>query len=327
MASKLQVISTEDAAWRLLEQWLNKEEINPDTIEFESWPRLEINVRGEDYDSSLNASQMSALVDLKKTIGRAYSSITHGAYDMRRLKQEEEEQLEFSTTVREGSSITETDLSPLVQAVASAVTAHPTTAIVAAAVIGLLFVARPVILKHYELRAKQLEVDERQRVMDFSLSRGEEQQYRVFERAVRKIDRVFPHFSRALPDAAAGFWRFASASANATNMSVAGIDLSQNDLELLSERRKNRERDVSEIEQVFQVLGVTKHQSVYRIQLSSPTLIVSAAYKHPQMSPARVRRLFGYMAANTRILAKLEIRVVEKAHVQGRLLRFSPHAD
>lgn len=288
---------------------------------------LRFKVRGEDYHSSLNASQMAALIDLKKTIGRAYASIAHGAYDMRRLKAEEEEELEFSTTIRQGSSITDTDLTPLVQAVASIITAHPTEALVAGVIIGLLFVARPVILKHYENRAKELEHDERRRMMDFSLTRAEAKQYETFDLAVKKIDKVFPHFSRALPDAAAGFWRFASASADATNMTVAGIEMSQQDLELLSERRKQRPRDISEVEQVFSVNGVTKHQGVFRIQLESPTLVVSAVYRRPQMTDARVKRLFGFMAAGTAIRAKLELRVTDGSQVAGRLIRFTPFQD
>lgn len=327
METQLQTIGSEDDAWRLLERWLNREEMDPESIDFQNWPVLQIKVRGEDYDSSLNASQMSALVDLKKTIGRAYASIAHGAYDMRRLKAEEEEQLEFTTTIRKGSSITDTDLTPLVQAVASIVTTHPLEALVAAAAIGLLFVARPIILKHYENRAKELEVDERRRLMDFSLTHEENQQYQTFERAVKRIDKVFPHFSRALPDAAAGFWRFASASADATNMAVAGIDLSQGDLELLSERRKQRPRDVSEVEQVFRVNGVTKYQGGYRIQLVSQNLIVPATYRRPQLTDARIKRLFGYMASGTSILAKVEIKVTDGSQVSGRLIRFKLFQD
>jgi len=324
VASKSIVIASEDDAWAVLDRWLAKELPNEEEAEFTRWPVLQIGVRGEDYDSSLNDGQMSALVELKRTAGRAYASIAHGAYDMRRLKFDEEEQLEFSTTVRQGSSITDTDLTPLVQAIASAVTTHPAAAIAAAAVIGLLFVARPVILKHYEARAKELEADERARLLNLGLSRQEEQRYRTFQRAVSRLDKIFPHFARALPDAAGGFWRFASASANATDMRVSGIELSQENLELLSERRKRRPRDVSEVEQDFNVLGITKHQGAFRIQLGSQNLQLTAQYRAPQMTPARVKKLFGFMAGNTAIHAKVEIRAIEGEPISGRLLRFKP---
>ena len=327
MAAQPIVISSDEHAWRILEQWLDKSLTDDQEAEFVNWPILGITVRGEDYLSSLNDGQMSALVELKRTVGRAYASIAHGAYDMRHLKSEEQEQLEFSTTVREGSSITDTDLTPLIQAIASAVTMYPAAAIAAGAVIGLLFVARPVILKHYETRAKELDVEERGRLLDLGLNRDEEQQYRTFERAVLKLDKIFPHFARALPDAAGGFWRFASASANATDMTIAGIDLSQNDLELLSERRKRRPRDVTEVEQRFQVLGVARNQGAFRIQLHSANLQLTVQYRQPQMTPARVKRLFSFMSTTTPILAKVEIRTAEGAPISGRLLRFKPLED
>lgn len=325
MATQPLVISSEEQAWAILDRWLAKTLRDDEEVEFADWPVLAIRVSGEDYSSSLNDGQMSALVEIKKTVGRAFASIAHGAYDMRHLKAEEEEQLEFSTTVREGSSITDTDLTPLVQAVASAVSTYPAASIAAAAVIGLLFVARPVILKHYELRAKELDVEERGRLLNLGLSREEQAKYKTFERAIGRLDKMFPHFARALPDAASGFWRFASASSNATNMNLAGIDLSQNDLELLSERRKRRPRDVTEVEQLFNVLGVTKNQGLFRIQLTSKNLQLMVQYRHPQMTPARVKKLSTLMLANTPILAKVELRAVDGETISGRLIRFRPH--
>lgn len=316
------IVSSEDDAWELLARWNRRESIGE--VEFKNWPILQINIKGEDFNSSLNSSQMAALVDFKKTIARAYSSIAHGSYDMRRLKAEEEEQLEFSTCVKKGSSLTDTDLTPLVQALASAVNTHPTATLAAAIIIGLALVAKPVILKHYENRAKQIDADERIRLIDLSLTAREQKQYALFESSVAKLEKIYPQLSKVLPDAASGFWRFASASANADVMSVAGIELSQDDLEILSERRQNRPTDIAEIEQEFMVVGVTKHHNIYRIQLTSQNLNLSATYRHPQLTDTRVRRLMNCMSTSTPILAKLEVKVVDKSQVSGRLMRFKP---
>ena len=144
MTAQTTIISNEDEAWDILRRWMDKEDIGE--VEFKDWPVLSINIKGEDYSSSLNSSQMAALIEFRKTIGRAYAVVAHGSYDMRRLKIDEEEQLEFSTTIKRGSSITDTDLSPLVQAFASVVTANPTSSLIAGVIIGLALVARPVIL-------------------------------------------------------------------------------------------------------------------------------------------------------------------------------------
>lgn len=317
---KKTIISNENAAWEILEKWLGNEDVGD--VEFSGWPVLSIGIKGEDYSSSLNSSQMAALVNFKKTIARSYSAIAHGAYDARRLQGDEDEQLDFTTSVKKGSSLTDTDLTPLVQAFASAVSAHPTASLMAGIVIALALVARPVILKHYENRAKQIDTDERKQLLDLSLTPIERNQYAIFRKSVAKLERIYPQISRAVPDAAAGFWKFASASANADQMSVAGINLSQGDLEILSERRQRRAANISEIEQIFEVIGVTKHQNVWKIQLSSKNLVLAAVYRLPQMTDAKVRRLMGCIATSTKIQAKLEIKVFEKSQVSGRLMRF-----
>lgn len=152
----------------------------------------------------------------------------------------------------------ETDLTPLIQALSSVITAHPTFSLMAGVIIGLTLVARPIILKHYESRAKQLEAEERERPLSFSLSKKEEERYAVYEQATKKLEAHHPQFSQALPDATQAFWRLASASVNADYMMVAGIKLNQENLQILSERRARRSTDIKEIKKDFFVTGVKK---------------------------------------------------------------------
>jgi len=320
MTAQTTIISNEDEAWDILRRWMDKEDIGE--VEFKDWPVLSINIKGEDYSSSLNSSQMAALIEFRKTIGRAYAVVAHGSYDMRRLKIDEEEQLEFSTTIKRGSSITDTDLSPLVQAFASVVTANPTSSLIAGVIIGLALVARPVILKHYENRAKQIEASERKKLVHLALSSDERAKYSLFDQALKRLERFHPQISKAVPDASSGFWRFASASTNADEMTVAGISLQQRDLEVLSERRQKRDSDITEVEQVFEVIGINKQQNVYRVQLHSQNLALTAAYKWPQMTDAKIKKLMSHMTNSKKILAKLEIKVIDKSQVTGRLIRF-----
>ncbi len=315
------VVRNEQDAWTLIERWMSGEEIGE--VEFEGWPVLKIELRGGDYKSSLNSGQMAALVEFKMTIGRTYSAVAHGAYDMRRLREDEEEQLEFSTEVRPGSSIMDTDLTPLVQALGAVMTANPGTSLIAGVLIGLAFVAKPIILKHNENRAKQMDVEERKRLMDLSLNRAEQGQNQLFERATKRLEKHHPQFAQALPDAREAFWRLASASVNADSMRVAGIEFAQEDLQILSERRRRRPTDVSEITQVFRVAGIKKSGAAYRVQLESKTLVITANYRRPQFSDAGLKRLVNCMATDTRIQATLEVRTVDKSQLVGRLLRFT----
>lgn len=315
-------VSDEEQAWYLLSEWLRTGDM-PE-VDFVGWPVLRIKVEGDDYESSLNSNQMSALVDLKMTIGRAYAMVTHGAYDMRRLKSDEEEQLDFNTKVKRGSSILETDLTPLVEALAHATSQYPGATLAVGLILGLAFVARPIVLKHYELRAQQLEVEDRARLLGLGMSRQDEAKVSLFDEALKRVSKLHPQINQALPDARHAFWRFATASADAETMEVAGLVLSSEDLEILSERRGRRSAEYEEVTKVFVVTGINKIRGVYRIKLESPDLIVTAAYRRPQMTEGRVRSLFQCISQNRPILATLDVKTVEKSQLSARLMKFKP---
>lgn len=318
-------ISDDAAAWQLLSEWVKGAPVQG--VQFAEWPVLSIKINGDDYQNSLNSGQMAALVDLKMAMGRAYAVIAHGAYDMRRLRSEEEEQLQFTTKVKKGSSILDTDFTPLIQAFSSAVSAHPGLAVVAATVIGLALVARPVIVKYYDDRAKQLDSAERTRLLDLSLSRAESQQYMLFEQVIKKLEGSYPQFAQVLPDARESFWRFAAASVDADRMSVAGLDMTQDDLEILSERRRRRPGDIQEVKQTFKVVSVRKAGEGFKVGLESQNLAITALYRRPQLTDARIKRLMNCITSETLIEARVEVRTVDQAQLSGRLIAFRPLSE
>jgi len=314
-------IKTEQDAWDLLDLWVRGGAIPP--ISFQGWPVLQINIKGDDYQSSLNSGQMASLVELKRVFGRGYSVVAHGAYDMHRLKAEEDEALQFNTTVKKGSSILETDFTPLVKAFAQAVTAHPSLAVISATLIGLALVARPVILKFYETKAKQIEADERKGLLDLRLNTAETKQFKNFERALDKMVKTHPQFSQMLPDARDAFWKFASSSVNADTMTIAGLELARDDLEILSGRRAGQANDTKRVKGVFWVQSVTSRGDGYKVILRSQEKLINAHYRAPEMTEARIKRLTTRMVEKKPIRAMVDIKVVDKASLDGRLISFS----
>jgi hypothetical protein len=318
-------IKTDEDAWGLLSAWIGGEPIGE--VTFADWPVLSINLKGDDYQSSLNSGQMSALVELKMVMGRALSLISHGSYDMRRLLAEEEEQLRFTTKVKRGSSILDTDFTPIVQAFSSAVSAHPSFSVIAAAIIGLALVARPVIVKYYDHRAKELDVEERKRLIDLNLSVSESEKYKIFEAALSKAELSHPQFSQIIPNARESFWRFVSASVDADKMNIAGLELSQDDIEILAERRRRKAGDPKSVTEVFKITSVRKAGTAYRIGLESKKLTFSALYRKPQLSEIRIKRLMNCFLNGDLIKAEVEVRPIEKAQVVGRLISFAKVED
>lgn len=318
-------VRTERDAWNLLEAWLSDKPIG--MVEFDGWPKLAIDIKGDDYSSSLQSGQLEALIDFKMSMGRAYASIAHGAYDMRRLRRDEEEKLEFTTTVRQGSTLTETDLSPLVQALAQLITTHPIETVIGGVIVGLAFVAKPIIAKHFEDKAKRLETDSRDKlVRDLvgTLSASENERLKIFEAANTKIQRTYPQFALMLPDASAAFWRLASASANADQMEVSGVKLNKDHLDILSERRTSRESVVKSVTDDFLVTGIVKVQNVYRIQMHSKKMHISAQYRAPEKTDSRVKKLITCMTSSQLIRAEVQIKTIDKSQIVGRLLKFQP---
>jgi len=315
-------IRTEQDAWELLDLWVKGGSIPQ--VNFENWPILQINIKGDDYQSSLNSGQMASLVELKKVFGRGFAVIAHGAYDMRRLKVEEDDSLQFTTKVKKGSSILETDFTPLVRAFAGAVINNPGMAIVSATLIGLALVARPVIIKFYENKAKQLDIAERQGLLDLRLSPPEQKQYAIFEGALKKLVESHPQFSQMMPDARDAFWKFASSSVDADTMTIAGLQLGKDDLEILSGRRTRQENEVKRIRGVFTVKSVTSKGELFRVVLESAEKTINAVYRSPELTDARVKRLTARMVEKKPIQATVDIRTVDRASLDGRLISFKP---
>jgi hypothetical protein len=314
-------ITSDQEAWELLSRLVSTAEV-PD-VEFEGWPVLDIKLKGDDYKGSLNSGQMAALVQLEHVFGRAYSVVAHGAYDKRRLRADEEDELKFSTKVKEGSSILETDFSPLVQAFSGAVAAHPQLAIITALIIGLAMVSKPVIMKHYETRAKQIDAEEKNALINaMKGDRDDAEKNRTLDRAIAKVSKTYPQFAQILPQARNAFWRFASSSADADSLSIEGIEFSQEDLEVLSSRRSRRASDVQEITSNFRITYVKKAGAGFVIGLEGTQMVLGAVFKKPHLTDAKIKKLMGLMAAGKSVDAKLEVRVVDKAHMSGRLISF-----
>lgn len=322
--SDIVTIRTEDEAWQVLESWLAERPIG--LVEFENWPLLHIKISGDSYSSSLNTGQMSALVEFKQTMGRAYASIAHGSYDARRLRSNEEDKLEFSTELKKGSSIAETNYTSLVDAFAQIASNHSHLTLAAAIVIGLTFVSTPIILKFLEVRSKQIDAAERAKLLELvqSSTAEDKRRLKVMEKAITKICKTYPQFSQVTPDASAAYWRLAGSAANADSMEISGIKLSKSHLQALSQRRLGRATDLEEITDEFSVTGIVKIQKSYRVQLKSSTTHLSAIYRSPEMTPAKIKKLMTCITESQTIDATIELKTVDGSQVIGRLLSFTP---
>jgi hypothetical protein len=319
-------VNSEDDAWELLDLWLQEKPIK--RLEFGDWPKLNLKLNGAAYKSSLHSGQMEALVDFQMAMGRAYAAIAHGAYDKRRLRADEEEQLEFTTKFRGGSSILETDLSPLVNAMSQVVVSHPIESLIAVTAVALVLVSRSMVLKHYDTKAKQIEADERKKLVSLleQTTNLDRKRWSIMDKVVERLAIQYPALEKMIPDLSHAYWRLASSSTDAETLEVEGVVLDSDHLTTLSERRTRRPTKKRIVTEVFAVEGITKIRNTYRVQMKSETYHFAASFAPPAASPLKVRQLLRCLAQSRSISAKVEIKEVEKSVVLGKLLSFKPIA-
>jgi hypothetical protein len=97
-------IESEDDAFRLIDLALKGEFKGKDiTFDFQGWPNLEINIKGNRYHSTLPAGVMKGLVEYQGVLNRAYALISENT-SAKSLSEDERKSLEVVFEVSQGSS-------------------------------------------------------------------------------------------------------------------------------------------------------------------------------------------------------------------------------
>jgi hypothetical protein len=108
----LLVIHSEAEAYQLLEQALSGRVPPFGEVRFEGWPKLEIHLRGKDFNSSLTPPVMKGLLAFQKGIYQSYAAAKYED-PSKRLSDEEKRALEIVVKVEPGSSDLKVDFQEL----------------------------------------------------------------------------------------------------------------------------------------------------------------------------------------------------------------------
>lgn len=156
MPEKL-VITSEAQAWEVLEQAMSVGVPNDLVLEFNGWPSFQMGVNGKDWHSTVPTRVMTPLLDVQKDINRAYANVRYGESNIRRLKDEERDELEVVVKVREGSSLYDAELWKQFSTIAEAAVGRMDGTQTVITVLGLaLLVSAPVMYKSW-LASRQKE--------------------------------------------------------------------------------------------------------------------------------------------------------------------------
>jgi hypothetical protein len=98
-------ITSADDAWMYLEMATKGEGLPDDfDIVFDGWPKMEIKFNGKDWKGTVPTRIMQPLLDAQKDLHRTYVMMAYGYPNLRKLTEEDRDNLEIVVKVNEGSS-------------------------------------------------------------------------------------------------------------------------------------------------------------------------------------------------------------------------------
>ena len=255
------IIHNEEEAWEALDAALRSAEFPSNLrLRFEGWPSFELDVKGRDWHSTVPTRVMPALLDLQRDINRAYATIQYDEPNLRRLREEERDELEVVVKVKKGSSIFDADLWQQFTAMAQAAVGRMNGNEIVITTIGLaLAIIAPVMFKAW-LSARQHEKDIASRV---ELSEQETKRLQIMAEAMRQQ----PAIKEVQEDAAATANKLLKATRPGDTMEISGVSVTSEEARELVQPERDRAQNV-EIDGVFSILGVrTDKSDGFRITL------------------------------------------------------------
>lgn len=133
------VITSEDDAYLVLERIKQNEfQDLPDfSVKFDGWPRLDLTIKGEGYNSAITPTIMVGLIEFQKAIYKSYAISKYGTDNIQRLTKEEKSELEIRVTVEKGSSILGIDFQSIAEKFAGNLVTKMTGTELVVVVVGL----------------------------------------------------------------------------------------------------------------------------------------------------------------------------------------------
>lgn len=107
------IIKTAEDFWAFTQDFISKEDIyfNNIDIQFDGWPILYINIKGDKFHSSLTASMIAGMASMNEAFQRAYVMAKYGSSKLNSLTNEDRQALDVVFKVKEGSTESTTDWS------------------------------------------------------------------------------------------------------------------------------------------------------------------------------------------------------------------------
>lgn len=156
------IIRSEEDAWAVLEAAVSSgAPLDAARLRFEGWPVWSLDAKGHDWDSTVPTRIMPPLLDVQKDINRAFAGVRYGDTNLRRLRDDERDELEVVVKVEKGSSLFTADLSDQLIKITEAAIGRMNGVEALIAVLGIgLMITSPVMYKawlSHRIKEKELQ--------------------------------------------------------------------------------------------------------------------------------------------------------------------------
>ncbi len=240
-------VSSEQQAWQLLEQATSIGFKGNVDLRFDGWPVFHIDVKGKDWNSTVPTRIMTPLLEVQKDINRAYASVRYGEGNLRKLKDEERDDLEVVVKVKKGSSLFDAELWKHFSTIAQAATGRMDGNQTVITVLGLaLLVAAPVMYKAW-LASRQKEKEFEHQLQ---MSQEESKRLEIFSNALTRQ----PLLVMAQEDTQATQNKLLKTAKQGDVISVSGQPVTATEAASLVQAERERAQDIV-INGVFMLLG------------------------------------------------------------------------
>lgn len=176
-------ITSADEAWMYLEMATKGDGLPDDfDIVFDGWPNLEIKFDGKDWKGTVPTRIMQPLLDAQKDLHRTYVMMAYGFPNLRKLTDDDRDNLEIVVKVNEGSSEYIAELAPQLTEIANQAIGKMNSTDILIAILGVALIwGGKEIAKAY-ISAKLESAKEEQKV---KLSEQETERMKVMASVVK----------------------------------------------------------------------------------------------------------------------------------------------
>lgn len=242
------VITNQEQAWAVFQAAVNGEELPERFIlRFEGWPNFEMKVVGKDWNSTVPTRVMAPLLEIQKDINRKYVEIAYGSANLKKLRDDDRDQLEIVVEVKKGSSDYKAPLDEQLNVLARKALERMESRDIVIALVGVALVWGGVEISKAWIAARQQAVNAEVTV---KLSQQETERLKVFERAVRQSSVL----ESARQDFEESQNRLLKTLKPNDKTELKGVELSGSDAMEITHQGRARSED-TEISGVFRVLA------------------------------------------------------------------------